>query len=1348
MPESLDYESVIYKCSVKDTGKFIFSQINLIEGELTIINEEIDTIINAVGYNILDGLMYGVEGKTGTLYSIDKKGILTNIKRVPNFPTHNKLITGAIDDEGHLFAYDSLEKKYYTVDVNKASNTFGELVDPKNNFEAANETYGIKIESNFEILDWVFSNDEKSLLAINNEGSIVGIDTKEGTIIEVSAMGLIEENYGIYSDINGNIYLIDSNGDNEIYKVYIEENIAIVQPLVIKKSKKDITDNNILESILDEEVLENFENELKEGNIDEYLNVLDVSNLKINEIVLQTDENSGKILTYIIQIENSSDETINNVFFQKDILEDAVYIGNLGVSTLFTGIDPQKGIVITTILGKEMVTISWQVRMKDLLESQNYDEDTSMEILLVDKIDENIEKVNISNETLMVADEEKIAKIENVIKSVDKQFVDIGDIITYNISFENKGNVPAQNIIITDLIPSGFSYIENSLVSNMAIIGSPVTNISFNEPLAVDQSVIVEFKVKIDEIPVGHLNQNKGIIEYNYIVSPEKLPVMSSIEINNVIVNVKHGEISTSGLDSISKSADRAITTSGEEITYTIRAKNIGNSKIENIMVKDILPSGTSFVVGSTMINGTPSNQNPIVGINILALQANEQLVVRFKVLVLENAPSKIVNSAMISYEYSVNPNYPMKKVEFKTDDFVVENLSPKIEIIKKADKKVVILGEIINYSLDILNNGEVTALDLIIKDQLQAGLEYINNLTINGVPFNGDITLGINIPSLAPKEKVSIAFGVKVNKSIGKSFEFSNKAKGVYNYQAQVDSTIFSKNVESNEIIIKCLEALVLIKKNTDKELIKFGDTFIYTIEIENKSSMDAEKILLKDSFPNELEIQEIKVDGITITGNIEQGLLVGPLMRESKLIVTVFVKAINQLNEPFKGVVDAKVFFRPDLNRALVEVDIKAEDRGIVEKYHKKLYQGIVVVQPNLKIVKTADKKQVAVCECIKYTLNIQNTGNVDVYNVVMRDIINEKLKFIVGSIEINGINAPTQDIFSGVSIESIGVNEIVNISFEAEVLKSGDIANQALVEYIYKSETDGIDQAGFNESNKEVIKANDVKLEVVKISDKKFAVLRDEIKYTITIRNKTKIVANNIIVKDELPGYLELIPYTFKLNGQLINAVNISNGINIGILKPNQVSIIEYKIKIISNPCISTIENRVKVNYNYVLPNGALGKIALSEAEIQTDSIDLGKSNFKQFNVESYLTIPDNRPDIENINIAKGTFDIKNYHIIKTATNLSNEGQYLTGHKLIVTGCLNFIIEYTALNLEEAIYSAHYCIPFSTFVVLPKDYAVGSKIDVQGGVEDIYFKAVSEREFFANVSGLINVKILFYQ
>ncbi len=136
------------------------------------------------------------------------------------------------------------------------------------------------------------------------------------------------------------------------------------------------------------------------------------------------------------------------------------------------------------------------------------------------------------------------------------------------------------------------------------------------------------------------------------------------------------------------------------------------------------------------------------------------------------------------------------------------------------------------------------------------------------------------------------------------------------------------------------------------------------------------------------------------------------------------------------------------------------------------------------------------------------------------------------------------------------------------------------------------------------------------------------------------------------------------------------------------------------------------------------------------------------FKQFNVQETVCLPDVKPDIEQIIKVMAEVVIISTRVIKTPGTAENpivslEGQKLTGRKLIVEGEVRQKIEYVADEPSQAVYVAHFNIPFSNYIVLGENYIPGCNLIVTGYIEDIFVKQIDRRYIFKNVTILINAE-----
>jgi uncharacterized repeat protein (TIGR01451 family) len=282
-------------------------------------------------------------------------------------------------------------------------------------------------------------------------------------------------------------------------------------------------------------------------------------------------------------------------------------------------------------------------------------------------------------------------------------------------------------------------------------------------------------------------------------------------------------------------SGDPNVLLAGETLRYTITVQNIGTDNAANVDIVDQVPANTTYVAGSTTLNGVAvpdsnTGGSPLVdGILINAPQdatpgvmnagvADNVATIVFDVVVYADAPDGTVisNQAFLSAvdngigdQPSDDPRTPL--VDDPTRD-VVGNF-PLLFAPKTAELEVdlgspgiVDPGDVLRYTITVYNNGTVPATAVDLTDVVPANTTYVaDSVTLNGlaigVPDGGIFPLIDGIPissadltpplpgdgegTLNPGESAVVQFDLQVNAAVPPGTLITNQAV-VYSAEVQ----------------------------------------------------------------------------------------------------------------------------------------------------------------------------------------------------------------------------------------------------------------------------------------------------------------------------------------------------------------------------------------------------------------------------------------------------------------------------------------------------------------------------------------------------------------------------------
>ena len=286
-------------------------------------------------------------------------------------------------------------------------------------------------------------------------------------------------------------------------------------------------------------------------------------------------------------------------------------------------------------------------------------------------------------------------------KVADDGTVSAGDPIGFTLTVTNSGEGLAHDVTLTDTLPSnaGLSWSEDPDNPDCSISAAGVLSCDFGD-LAPGASVSVHVSSPTTFASCGLIN-NTGMASSNGSGSDEDSDSVTVL---------------CPDLD-VTKTADAASVSAGEEIGFTITVSNAGPGVAKDVTINDPLPTGTGVVWSED-----PDNPDCEIVANTLSCDFGD----------LASGASRTVHvsSPTTSASCKAYPNTASLSAENHPDLEASATTTVNcgdIEIEKVADAGSVNAGEEIGFTITVENTGAGTAMDVVVTDTLpsNAGLSW-----------------------------------------------------------------------------------------------------------------------------------------------------------------------------------------------------------------------------------------------------------------------------------------------------------------------------------------------------------------------------------------------------------------------------------------------------------------------------------------------------------------------------------------------------------------------------------------------------------------------------------------------
>ncbi len=435
--------------------------------------------------------------------------------------------------------------------------------------------------------------------------------------------------------------------------------------------------------------------------------------------------------------------------------------------------------------------------------------------------------------------------------------VTAGNVIVYQLGYQNIGNQDATGVVITETVPVYTTFdAAGSTAGWSCANGAPAATVcTFNvgAVAAGDPAQVVLFAAAIDDpLTDGvELVNNSASIADDGNNGADADPSNNSDDESNTVVAVP---------DLIVSKDDGGITVgAGDTIPYTISYQNIGNQEATGVVLTETVPANTAFNAGSSDAWVCTPNINAGSSCTLAVgavLGGGAGGTATFAVDVVAPKPSGV---AMINNTVSIaddgNNGAEDTSNNSGSDNTPVE-AAPDLTITKTAQMSVIDAGQVLIYDLVYANIGTQDATGVVITETVPvhstfnlagstAGWSCADNSAAN-------TTCTLNVGSLAAgAPALTVQFAVNVIDPLPSGADQIINTASIADDGNNGADTDPNNNSDGDSTTIGAAPDL-LITKTDVSNLVDAGGVIVYQLSYQNIGNQDATGVVITETVPN----------------------------------------------------------------------------------------------------------------------------------------------------------------------------------------------------------------------------------------------------------------------------------------------------------------------------------------------------------------------------------------------------------------------------------------------------------------------------------------------------------------
>ena len=418
-------------------------------------------------------------------------------------------------------------------------------------------------------------------------------------------------------------------------------------------------------------------------------------------------------------------------------------------------------------------------------------------------------------------------------KTADKASVSAGDPIGYTITVTNTGAGKAFDVVMTDTLPTnpGLNWSIQSTTGGWScgIATGVLTCGGTGFDLASGASASVHITSPTTSATCGTVSNSATVDASN----------TTDVSTGIVTITVQCASLS------ISKVADKSVVNAGDTIGYTITVTNNGAGTAKDVVVTDTLP--TNAGLNWTIDGGTGAAQCSIAS-GVLTCNFGDMASGATKTVHLSSPTTsatcgQVVNAASATSGNDGNPS---------TGPVTITVNCPDLVVVKTADNGTINAGETAKFTIVVTNSGPGVARNVTLTDTLPAGVAWQED--------SADCSIASGVLSCSFGDLASGAI-----RTIHVTGVTDAEDCGVLHNTATVSATNEANtqnNTSSADIVVECPG--ISVTKTADDDTVDAADQVGFLITVANAGPGTAKDVVLTDVLPTNDGL-EWSIDGGT---------------------------------------------------------------------------------------------------------------------------------------------------------------------------------------------------------------------------------------------------------------------------------------------------------------------------------------------------------------------------------------------------------------------------------------------------------------------------------------------------